>query len=165
VAIEGSAVTAGEFEELVDRHHRDLVRLAFTMSGDREMAEDAAQACWIAAWRGRAALRDPDRIRGWLLTITANEVKRQLRRQQLGRVLHGRSFDPAPAVEGSDPGHLDVAAAVRRMRIEDRQLVAMRYGLEMTSDEIGPVLGLSPSGTRRRLQRVLRDLRKELVDD
>jgi RNA polymerase sigma factor (sigma-70 family) len=155
-------VTAGEFEELVALYHHDLTRLAFAMCADHELAEDAAQACWKAAWQGRGTLRDPTRIRGWLLTVTANEVKRQLRRQRLGRLLQGRFFDPASLIEDDDPRNLDLAAAVQHLKLEDRQLVAMRYGLGMSSDEIGPILGLSPSGTRRRLQRVLGELRKEL---
>jgi RNA polymerase sigma-70 factor, ECF subfamily len=165
VATGGSPVTAGDFEELVELYPHDLARLAFAMCGDRELAEDAAQACWKAAWQGRGTLRDPARMRVWLLTVTANEVKRQLRRQRLGRLLQGRLFDPAAAIEGGDPRNLDLAAAVHHLKLADRQLVGMRYGLGMNSDEIGPILGLSPSGTRRRLQRVLGELRKELEDE
>jgi RNA polymerase sigma factor (sigma-70 family) len=157
---------AVEFEDLVGRYHLDLVRLAFAMSGDRELAEDAAQTCWNAAWQARGTLRDPELIRSWLFTVTANDVKRQLRRQRLRRVLHGQLFDPRElVVAAADPRHLDLATALHHLAPDDRQLVAMRFGLGLNSDEIGPVLGLSASGTRRRLQRILRELRKELGDD
>lgn len=65
-----------EFEQLVDRYHPALMRLAYAMSGDRALAEDAVQACWQAAWRSRWDIRDRTRIRGWLSTVTANDGER-----------------------------------------------------------------------------------------
>jgi RNA polymerase sigma factor (sigma-70 family) len=152
-----------EFVELVDRYHADLVRLAFAMSGDRALAEDAVQACWQAAWGSRLKVRDWERIRGWLFTVTANEVRRQLRRQRLAYVLRGRLRPPQPG--DIDPRHLDLAHAVQGLSLRDRQLLAMRYSLGLTSEEIAGHLGLSASGTRVRLQRVLQRLRLELGDD
>lgn len=153
-----------DFEQLVDRFHRDLMRLAYAMCGDRAMAEDAVQACWQAAWRSRFDIRDRTRIRGWLLTVTANEVRRQLRRRRRGQILHGM-LQPPEVTADLDPVHLDLARALSGLDLRDRQLIALRYGLELTSDEIGRHLGLSASGARVRLRRVLERLRLELGDD
>ena len=152
-----------EFEQLVDRYQPALMRLAYGMSGDRSVAEDAVQACWQAAWRSREQI-DRARIRGWLFTVTANQVRRALRRRRLREVLHGRLQPPSSRGE-VDPRHVDLAAALRGLDLRDRQLVALRYGLGLTSEEIGEQLGLSASGARVRLQRVLMRLRKELSDE
>lgn len=154
---------ADEFAQLVERYQPALMRLAYGMAGDRLVAEDAVQGCWHAAWRSRDQI-DPARMRGWLFTVTANEVRRQLRRQRLRNVLRGRLRPPPPAGE-ADPRHVDLATAVQRLGLRDRQLIALRYGLGLTSQEIGAQLGLSPSGTRVRLQRVLARLRTELSDE
>lgn len=157
------ALSTAEFEDLVDRHHLGLVRLAFGMCGDRAMAEDAVQACWHAAWRGRLDIRQPDRIQGWLYTVTANEVRRQLRRQRTLAILRGRLMPPSsPEI---DPRHSDLARAMTRLAPPDRQLVVLKYGLGQTSEEIGAQLGLSAPGTRRRLQAVLEKLRRDLRED
>lgn len=163
MASDPAALTRDEFVELVERYHDDLLRLAVAMARDPRLAEDAVQACWHAAWRSRLALRDPDRVAAWLFTVTANEVRRLLRRQRLGRLLQGRIAAPAPP-EPPDPRHVDLARALGRLAVDDRQLIALRYGLGLTSEEIGPMLGLSGPGVRRRLQRVLADLRRELRD-
>lgn len=155
-------ITREKFAALVERHHRDLVRLAFVMCGDRAMAEDAAQACWQAAWQHRSDIRDFDHARGWLFTVTANNVRRQLRRRRLGEILQG-TLTPGPPVE-VDARFVDLAAALRSLPVRDRQLVAMKYGLGLTSEEIGHSLGLSSVGVRRRLQSVLLNLRRELDD-
>jgi RNA polymerase sigma-70 factor, ECF subfamily len=157
-------VTREQFGELVERHHADLLRLAFAMSGDRHLAEDAVQACWQEAWRSRDEVRDRDNIRGWLFTVTANKVRRQMRRQRLGEVLIGRIRSPRTIAEVGER-NLDLAQAMHRLAPSDRQLLAMRFALGLTSEEIGLQMGLSPSGTRRRLQRVLERLRKDLHDD
>jgi DNA-directed RNA polymerase specialized sigma24 family protein len=164
VAVGGADVTRSEFEELVERHHADLVRLAFAMSGDRAAAEDAVQACWDAAWRSRAEIREPARMRGWLFTVTANEVRRQMRRDRLRGLLQGRLRGPKP-LPAIDVPRLDLASALTRISVADRELLAMRYGLGLTSAEIAGHVGLSAPGVRRRLQRVLVRMRKELGDD
>jgi RNA polymerase sigma factor (sigma-70 family) len=161
---EAGRTLADEFEQLVSRYHRDLLRLAYAMSGNRALAEDAVQACWQAAWRSRAAIRDRSRIRAWLCTVTANEVRRQLRRERLRRLLAFRVRPPEhPSL--SDSAQLDLAQALRGLPLRDRQLLALRFGLGLTSGEIAEQLGLSPSGVRVRLQRVLTRLRTELADD
>ena len=164
MAIAKAQVTRAEFEELVKRHHGDLIRLAFAMSGDAALAEDAVQACWQSAWRSRAAIRDPARIRGWLFTVTANEVRRQRRRDRIRAVLHGR-LEPPTSPPQVDARHADLASALMKVSVDDRELLAMRYGLGLTSAEIGVHLGISATGARRRLQRVLERMRKELADD
>ncbi len=161
---EDGSMLADEFEQLVSRYHLDLMRLAFAMSGDRALAEDAVQACWQAAWRARTEIRDPSRIRAWLCTVTANEVRRQLRRQRLGNLVAGRLHSPE-VVEPTSPQHLDLARALHALGLRDRRLLALRFAFGMTSSEIGEQLGLSPSGVRVRLQRVLASLRSELHDD
>ena len=46
----------------------------------------------------------------------------------------------------------------------DRALIALRYVAELRSDEIGRALGISSSGARGRLSRLLLRLRGELSD-
>jgi RNA polymerase sigma factor (sigma-70 family) len=158
-----SGVTRDDFVGFVERYNDDLLRLAFAMARDRAIAEDAVQSCWQAAWRSRDEIRDPDRLRAWLFTVTANQVRRVLRRQRLAGIVHGRLSPPDPP-DPLDPGQIDLARGLARLSVGDRELIALRYGLGLTSEEIGAILGLTGSGTRRRLQRVVARLRKELGD-
>lgn len=153
-----------EFQRLVELHNADLMRLAYGMSGDRDIAEDAVQSCWQAAWHARDQLKDESRVRGWLFTIAANKVRRQLNRRRARELLRGR-LRPPGLPEELDVRHLDLAKAIGRLSVRDRQILGMRYGLDMTSDDIAPYVGLSPSGTRVRLRRVLQRLREDLGDD
>jgi RNA polymerase sigma-70 factor (ECF subfamily) len=155
------------FARLVEAHHGDLVRLAYLICGDRELAADVAQSTWQAAWAQLEKLRDPGAARAWLLSITANQARRQIRRLALRRVLEPRSlawsrraYSPHP-----DPDlDIDLATALAKLDPRDRQLIALRYVLGLTSEEIGTMVMLSASGVRVRLGRLRERLRRELTD-
>jgi RNA polymerase sigma factor (sigma-70 family) len=163
-AIAGDEVA---FARLVGAYHLDLARVAYVVCGDEGLAEDAAQAAWWIAWRKLPSLRDPDRLRAWLVAIAANEARRLVARERRHPVVELRvESDPSPAV---DPGraidHVDLANALRHLKPDDRTLVALRYAADLDSTQLAPVLGISASGVRTRLSRLLDRLRKELGDD
>jgi len=57
---------------------------------------------------------------------------------------------------------LDLRAALERLDPDDRALLAMRYLAGFNASELSVAVGLSPSGTRTRLERLLDRLRQEL---
>jgi RNA polymerase sigma factor (sigma-70 family) len=128
------------FIALVEAHHADLVRLAFGICGV-DLAADAAQSAWQAAWRQADQLRDMSAVRSWLLSITANQARRLMRRRRLRQALELRARG-APRLDDPDMD-LDLAAALHRLSARDRQLVTLRYALGLTSEEIGAQVGLS----------------------
>jgi len=154
------------FARIVDAYHRDLVRVAYIVAGDLDLAEDAAQSAWSIAWRKLGTLRDPERLRPWLVSVAANEAR------QLVRGRHRRAVAEIRVVPPDDPepdpadeiDRLDLVNTLRELKPEDRRLLALRYvgGLEPT--EISCLVGMSASGVRGHLSRLLERLRKELRD-
>jgi DNA-directed RNA polymerase specialized sigma24 family protein len=61
--------------------------------------------------------------------------------------------------------HVDLANAVGHLKTADRALVALRFAADLDSPELARFVGLSPSGVRTRLSRLLDRLREELGDD
>jgi hypothetical protein len=59
------------FARLVDAYHADLVRVAYVTCGDPDLAQDAAQAAWTIAWRKLGSVREPDRVKSWLVAVAA----------------------------------------------------------------------------------------------
>lgn len=153
------------FGRLVEAYHADMARVAFVVCGDRELAEDAVQAAWLVAWRKLRSVRDADRVRPWLLSVTANEA-RQIVRRRRGPVVE---IDvETPGDPRSDPGagieRIDLRRALARLSPDDRALLAMRYVTDLPSDELATALGTSASTARTRLCRVVDHLRRELRD-
>jgi RNA polymerase sigma factor (sigma-70 family) len=155
------------FARIVAAYHLDLVRVAFVTCGDEGLAEDAAQAAWWIAWRKLGSLRDPERLKPWLVAVAANEARKLLKREHRHRIVELR-IAPDPSTRADPPGaidHVDLANALGHLKAEDRALVALRYAADLDSTELAPVLGMSPSGVRTRLSRLRDRLRKELGDD
>ena len=169
-----AAATGDEaaFTELVARHHQDMLRVAYVICRESALAEDAAQAAWAIAWRRMGDVKDPTHVRGWLVAVAANEARRTMRKRR--PIIHEISIDDiererVPGVR-SDPLETSIASSdLRRVLASlsptDRALIALRYVAELSSDEIGRALGISSSGARARLSRLLHRLRGELGDD
>ena len=166
LAAEGDEVA---FASLVDAHHADMSSVCFVVTGgDAELTEEAVQSAWPIAWRKLHTIRDPERLRPWLISIAVNEARQLARRRRRGRVLEiAAAVDPSatiPGDPGSHVGDIDLRNALVRMNPEDRALIALRYVAGFDSTELARALHMSPSGTRARLARLLGHLRSELGD-
>jgi RNA polymerase sigma-70 factor (ECF subfamily) len=151
------------FTRLVAAYHEDLVRVAFVITGDADMAADAAQLTWDHAWRKLRSVRDPGHVRSWLVTIAANEARQLVRRQRRRTVVEIEvGHESGGPTTDESASRVDLANALGRLSPEDRELVALRYVVGLDATEIATIRGGSPSGTRARLGRVLTRLRREL---
>ena len=161
------------FARIVAAHHDDMTRVCFVICGDADLAQEAVQAAWPLAWRKMTTIRDPQRLRPWLISIAVNETKQLIRRRGRrmlreiaidvdgsGGIAAAATSDPASRAEG-----LDLANALAALGETDRTIVGLRYAAGLTSAEIGPIVGMSAGGVRARLARLLDRLRRELNDD
>lgn len=167
VGIVESAAAGDEiaFGRIVAAYHDEMCRVCAYISGDDQLAEDAVQVAWSIAWRKLDSLREPERLRPWLMRVAVNETKKLLgKRGRRARV--EVAVDASRVSGGIDPAtgidSLDMLAALGDLDPDERTLLALRYGLGFDATELAGVLGMSPAGTRQRLKRLLDRLRQEL---
>jgi RNA polymerase sigma-70 factor (ECF subfamily) len=163
-AVAGDAMA---FARIVRAHHDDMVRVCQVICGDPELAQDATQSAWPIVWRKLSTLRDTDRLRPWLISVAANEARQIVRRLHRDRVVSIELADVGSTE--TDPGRRaaddELVAAIRRLPADDRSLIALRYVAGFDATEIGRTLGMSASGVRTRLSRLVARLRVEVGDD
>lgn len=161
-----AAGDAAAFTRIVAQHHQDLLRVCRSISGDAAASEEAVQAAWAIAWRRLPSLRDPSRLRAWLISIAANQARDALRHARRHRVVElavgDRESANDPAVRSGD---IDLRNALASLDPTDRALVALRYVSGFDSFELARALGMSAPGIRARLAHILHRLRSELGDD
>jgi len=154
-AATGNRSAAGE---LFARHWPGAWRLAWGVTGRREMADDVAQDAFERAF---AALGRFDRSRPfapWLHRIVVNRALDLLRRERrlvgLDRpeVIEAATRD----LSGEDRALLDAIASLSEQR---RVVVMLRYGLGYPPAEIAALLDLPVGTVHSRLARALEDLR------
>jgi RNA polymerase sigma-70 factor (ECF subfamily) len=88
------------FDELAERHRREIQLHCYRMLGSIHDAEDALQDVLLNAWRARAGYEGRASFRTWLYRIATNTCLRMLERRAMarrflpaGRALPGR-FEP-----------------------------------------------------------------------
>ena len=147
------------YGQLFDRHWPRVWRAAYSTTGDRELANDAAQDAFL---RAASALRrfDPRRpLEPWLVRIAVNRAIDLVRRER--RLVPA---DAAPEPYGFDdpPAEEELFEALAALGPERRAVIALHYWLDYTTPEIAEVLGVPVGTVNSRLARALRDLRLHL---
>src|SRR5262245_24005888 len=153
------------FARIVADHHDAMARIAYLVCGDLDIAEEAEQSAWAVAYRRLKDLRDPDRLRPWLMSIAANEARQIARSRRRRGVREVAVVDPGAAPDTDGVATIDLANALARLDPKDRAIVGLRFVGGFESAEIGQALGMSASAVRVRLHRALARLRKDLRDD
>lgn len=166
------------FRELVEGHSRDLFRLAYRMTGNRESAEDVVQESFLKAYKAIHRFDLNSRFSTWLYRIAANSATDLLRRQR--RHGEGRDREPNPAagdpfgeLESVEPGplRLAVSAEIER-RLErgldrltplERTAFVLRHFEQRSIAEIGRLLGSRTNATKQAVFRAVRKLRQDLA--
>ena len=153
------------FRRIIATHHDDMRKVCMAIAGDRAIAEEATQSAWVIAWKRLRDVHDEAHLQPWLVTVAANEAK-QLLRKRRRRAEVEVATDAARVAGGIDPASdvvdIDVRDAMARLDPDDRALLALRYVAGFDSTELARAIGISPSGTRNRLERLLKRLREEL---
>lgn len=163
------------WEALVRAHQEGVFRLAYLLLGDADDAEDVAQETFIRAFRSLDRFDRERPLRPWLLRITANLARN--RRRSLGRYLANLQRmarrDP-DSIQGRVPRDVEddstwqaetLWGAIRRLRPTDREVITMRYFLDLSEAEMAAALDVAPGTVKSRLHRALRRLRETLERD
>jgi RNA polymerase sigma-70 factor (ECF subfamily) len=132
--------------------------------GDGAEAEDVTSETFERALRYRESY---DAGRGepvaWLIGIARRCIEgTRLRPEPLGAA--HEAADPID-VEGATIERLTLAQAVDRLDERDRELIALRYGSDLSARQIGEVLELRTNAVEVALHRALARLRKLLEDE
>lgn len=155
------------FEECVDRHADSLYRVAFRLMGDRDLAQELVQESFLQAWQNLAALRDPNRMRGWLFSILRNQYGKRMRTETRWQTLPPEQVGTLTNPPANSTGDLQSALQEALHQLEDHHklpllLVAMEG---LSTAEAAEVLELPPGTLLSRLHRGRQKLKEILVRD
>jgi RNA polymerase sigma factor (sigma-70 family) len=155
----------GAFRRIVETYSADMTQVCFVICGDHALADDAVALSWPVIWRKLGSLRDPASLRPWLVTIAANQARHLAGRRRTAAVREIAIDDAEAATSALDrSAEIDLANALARLAPADRALLALRYVAGLNATELARATGLSASGTRARLARLLDRMRTELRD-
>jgi RNA polymerase sigma-70 factor (ECF subfamily) len=156
------------FAELVRASADRQYAIATLIVRDGDRAQDAVQEALVAAWRGMAALRDPDAWDSWLhrLTIRACYVAaRREKRRTLVELPAAPDREPAGAMdEQSALAERDrIERELGRLPIDQRAVLVLHFYVGLPLTEAAVVLDIPAGTAKSRLHRGLEALRSTMV--
>ncbi len=141
-------VVVTTFEDVYRREYPGLIAVASAMTGDCDGAQDLVQDTMVRAWVQWGRVSMLERPGAWCHRVLVNVCRSRLRR----RMTEWRYLASLRRVEASTAGPsadtIAFWAAARTLPSRPRSVVAMYFAAELTSREIGEILGI-PEGTVR----------------
>jgi RNA polymerase sigma-70 factor (ECF subfamily) len=182
------------FQDLIQRYHGPMLRLAMAYVRDRGVAEDVVQESWLACLHGLAGFEGRSSLKTWLFGILINVAR--ARRRKESRILPFASFfrrddsdSGRPTVDGSRFGQdgmwraapatwenvpesrvlgeetLErVKAAIDGLPPKQKEVIVLRDVAGLEASEVSAMLGISPANERVRLHRARAAVRKTLEE-
>jgi RNA polymerase sigma-70 factor (ECF subfamily) len=166
------------FRILVERHSRDVFRLAFRMTGNEQDAEDVVQETFLKAYRKLAAFEERAQFGSWVHRIAANcsydILRARVRHDERVERNEGLDGDRTLAVAAGDPSADRLVAggevrrrlrgALARLSALERSAFTLRHVEGMSIAEISAALELDTSAAKQSVFRAVRKLRQALGD-
>ena len=160
------------FEQLVVKHQKRMLNIAYRLIGDYEDACEAVQDAFLAAYRSLGSFRGDSKFSTWLTTITLNHARNRLKQVRSRRLHIARSLDePVRTDDGeikldppsNEPSALDrleardigltVRGCIEALERSYREVIILRDLQDLSYEEIGAALKTRPGTVKSRLFR------------
>ena len=140
----------------------DCLRAVLVSVGDRNTAEDLVAEAFARAWARWRQVRRHPAPRAWVVTtaFNANVSAWRRRRREMPLFEHRDPGQFRAAGMGADP---DVMAALRRLPDRQRQVIALRFLLDLDTSQTAKVLGMAPGTVTAHTARAIARLRAEFI--
>lgn len=146
-------------------HGPEALRLAYLLTGDRELSEDLVQEAFVRVARRLTGLRNPDSFRWYLRRTVVNLANSHLRRRRVERA-HQKRLVSSAAIAGTSEQDLATRQVVRdaidQLSPRQRAVVVLRYYDDLTDQQIASLLGCPVGSVKSSLHRAAAALRQHL---
>ncbi len=157
------------FRHLWEAHHAAAMAAALRLCHQRALAEEITQGVFLLAWRGLPRFQKGSPFRPWLMRILFRHALDVMEKQRT--YLRPISLDdtlelevPLADLQEQVVQREEVQQALAQLGAEQRRVIALRYGADLTEVDIAQVLGWPVGTVKSRLNRVRERLRELLKD-
>jgi RNA polymerase sigma factor (sigma-70 family) len=143
------------FETLLAEALPAAQRIALMLASDGNSADDILAEAVMRALLGFGALRDERRFQPWLLKITTNCYRMQLRRRKRRQVVPlDDAAQAADAGAGANPGHGEwLREAMSALPSPEKEAVVLHYLEGYPVSDAAQIAGVSAGAFNMRLSR------------
>lgn len=160
------------FQEIAKRYSTDLFKLAYSMIGNADDAEDILQETFIGAYRGIKKFKGFSSLKTWLIRILFNQIAKKRREQSRSCVtsiedihdLHNSEMGKDNVKQRTSILKMDLAVILESLPPEEREVIVLREMQGMSYAEISEALDVPIGTVESRLFRARQELREKCRD-
>ena len=151
------------FSVIYQHYQKPLLRFAFKLCGDHEIAMDAVQETWIKCSNSLYKLKDPRAFKSWLYRMLrwkmTDLLRQKIRFNENLETLTDGIADQSAQKEPDDTS--EVISAINRLPLVEKQIIHLFYLDEMKLAEIAAVLEIPLGTVKSRLSRARKMLKQK----
>jgi RNA polymerase sigma-70 factor (sigma-E family) len=154
--------------QLYQAHALTLIRAAKLLLRDEASAEDVVQEAFISLYRALPRLHDRDDLLPYLRTTVINKARTALRRRRRDALRPVHHELPAASAESAvlaADDRREVLAAIARLPRRSREVLVLRYYLDLSEQEIATTLDISRGTVSSTASRALSAIARDLKED
>jgi len=164
----------GAFTALVRKYEKQIHAFVWRRVRDYQVAEEITQDAFLKAYQKLGTLRDPNRFSGWLYMIATRcslawlaekripmQSLEAMDTSEIEALFYTQYLTEQIEDSATDKQREIVEYLLQKLTARERTVVALHYLSEMSCEEIGDFLELSPNTIKSRLHRARKRLQKE----
>ena len=149
------------FAQLVNEHKSTIYSVCYMFSQDEDEVNDLFQETLINMWKGIDSFRDESKISTWIYRVALNtcllqERKKKKEVQKVPLTMDVNFFEDTDANANQVR---QLHQRIGKLGLVDRAIVMM-WLEDMSYDEIGAVMGITPQNVGVKLFRIKEQLKK-----
>ena len=167
------------FRHLWEAHHAVAMAAALRLCHHRGLSEEITQGAFLLAWRGLTGFKRGSPFRPWLMRILYRHALDVMEKQhihlrsisldELSELEHQAKSSPTVGI-GTDLQEQvvrreELRQALAQLNADQRRVIALRYGADLTETDIAQVLGWPVGTVKSRLNRARERLRVLLTSE
>jgi RNA polymerase sigma-70 factor (sigma-E family) len=149
-----------EFHAFFQRHHAELSRLGYLLTGEADAADDLAADALIALWQRWDRLRQADHPLAYARGVVANLARERIRGavRERRRIALFWSQRPQQAQDPDVAAVVDVRAALDRLPFRKRACVVLRHAFDLSEKDTALALGISVGAVKSQTSKGMAEL-------
>ncbi|MEH7885664.1 RNA polymerase sigma factor [Bacillus sp. JJ1609] len=157
--------------EIYDLYHRDVYHFALYFTNNKQEAEDITQETFIKIMKSISSLKDPEKLKTWILSIARNTAMDLHRKRKFVSLFPEWIFDNekdsvTPEEKLIRKGEwTELQNALLKLKQHYRTVVILRGLKELSIKETADILGCSETKVRVDYHRALEQLKKQVLKD
>ena len=165
---------ADAFTTLVKKYEKQIHAFVWRRVKDYHVAEEITQDTFLRAYEKLGTLRDPNRFSGWLYMIATRclltwlgekrmpmQSLEAMRQAEIEALFYAQYLAEQTEKLTTQKQREIVEYLLQKLPVRERTAVVLHYLSEMTCEEIGDFLDISPNTVKSRLHRARKRLIKE----